>query len=89
MQVQSLGQDDPLEQGMAIHSSILAWRIPGTEKPGGLQSIQFQRVARKDKKAFLSDQCKEKEENNRMEKTRGLFMKITDTKGKVMHRWAQ
>ena len=44
MQVQSLGQDDPLEQGMAIHSSILAWRIPGTEKPGGLQSIQFQRV---------------------------------------------
>ena len=44
MQVQSLGQDDPLEQGMAIHSSILAWRIPGTEKPGGLQSMESQKV---------------------------------------------
>ena len=37
-QVQPLGQEDPLEQGMAIHSSILAWRIPWTEEPGGLQS---------------------------------------------------
>ena len=36
--VQSLGQEDPLEEGMAIHSSILAWRIPWTQKPGGLQS---------------------------------------------------
>ena len=52
-------------------------------------NAEFQRIARRDKKDFLSDQCKEKEENNRMEKTRGLFMKITDTKGKVMHRWAQ
>ena len=38
-QVQFLGWEDPLEEGMAIHSSILAWRIPWTEKPGGLQSI--------------------------------------------------
>ena len=52
-------------------------------------NAEFQRRARRDKKAFLCDQCKEIEENNRMEKTRGLFMKITDTKGKVMHRWAQ
>ena len=37
-QVQSLGQEDPLEKGMGTHSSILAWRIPWTEKPGGLQS---------------------------------------------------
>ena len=37
-QVQSLGWEDPLEKGMAIHSSILAWRIPWTEEPGGLQS---------------------------------------------------
>ena len=37
-QVQSLGQEDPLEEGMATHSSILAWKIPWTEKPGGLQS---------------------------------------------------
>ena len=37
-QVQSLGQEDPLEKGMATHSSILAWRIPWTKKPGGLQT---------------------------------------------------
>ena len=43
-QVQSLGQEDPLEEGMATHSSILAWRIPWTEVPGGLQSIASQRV---------------------------------------------
>ena len=43
-QVQSLGGEDPLEEGMATHSSILAWRIPGTEEPGGLQSIGSQRV---------------------------------------------
>ena len=44
-------------------------------------NAEFQRIARKDKKAFLSDQCKEIEENNRMGKTRGLFKKIRDTKG--------
>ena len=43
-QVQSLGGEDPLEKGMATHSSILAWRIPRTEEPGGLQSIGSQRV---------------------------------------------
>ena len=43
--------------------------------------MQFQRLARRDKKAFLSDQCKEIEENNRMEKTRYLFKKMRDTKG--------
>ena len=42
--VQSLGREDPLEEGMATHSSILAWRIPWTEEPGGLQSIGSQRV---------------------------------------------
>ena len=42
--VQSLGQEDPLEKGMAIHSSVLAWEIPRTEEPGGLQSIGSQRV---------------------------------------------
>ena len=45
-------------------------------------NAEFQRIARRDKKAFLSDQCKEIEENNRMEKTRDLFKKIRDTKGK-------
>ena len=42
--IRSLGQEDPLEKGMAIHSSILVWRIPWTEEPGELQSIQSQRV---------------------------------------------
>ena len=42
--VGSLGQEDPLEKGKATHSSILAWRIPWTEEPGGLQSMGSQRV---------------------------------------------
>ena len=44
-------------------------------------NAEFQRIARRDKKAFLSDQCKEREENNRMGKTRDLVKKIRDTKG--------
>ena len=44
-------------------------------------NAEFQRIARRDKKTFLSDQCKEIEENNRMGKTRDLFKKISDTKG--------
>ena len=44
-------------------------------------NAEFQRIARRDKKALLSDQCKETEENNRMGKTRDLFKKIRDTKG--------
>ena len=47
-------------------------------------SAEFQRIARRDKKVFLSDQCKEKEENNRMGKTRDLFKKIRDIKGTVL-----
>ena len=43
-QVQSLGQEDPLEKEMATHSSILAWKIPWTEEPGRLQSMGLQRV---------------------------------------------
>ena len=42
--VQSLCGEDPLEEGMATHSSILAWRTPWTEEPGGLQSMELQRV---------------------------------------------
>ena len=44
MQIQSLGQEDPLEKEMATRSSILAWRIPWLEEPGGLQSMGLQRV---------------------------------------------
>ena len=43
-QVQSLGWEDPLEKEMETHSSLLAWRIPWTEEPGGLQSVGLQRV---------------------------------------------
>ena len=52
-------------------------------------NAEFQRVARRDKKAFLSDQCKEIEENNRMGKTRELFKKIRDTKGTFHAKMAQ
>ena len=53
--------------------------------------MQFQRIARRDKKAFLSDQCKEIEGNNRVGKTRDLFKKIRDTNIReyFMQRWAQ
>ena len=44
MQVQSPGQEDPLEEEMATHSSVLAWKIPWTEKPGGLQSMESQEL---------------------------------------------
>ena len=44
MQVRSLGWEDSLEKGMAIHSSILAWEIPWTEEPGGLQSMESQEL---------------------------------------------
>ena len=50
-------------------------------------NAEFHRTARRDKKAFLSDQCKESEENNRMGKTRDLFKKIRDTKEYFMQRW--
>ena len=42
--IQSLSQEDPLEMGMATHSSILAWRIPWTEEPGWLKSVESQKV---------------------------------------------
>ena len=42
--VQSLGWEDPLQKGMATHSSLLAWRLPWTEEPGGLQSMRLQRA---------------------------------------------
>ena len=52
-------------------------------------NAEFQRIARRDKKAFFSDQCKEIEENNTMGKTKDLFKKIRDTKGNFMQRWAR
>ena len=61
----------------------------GEKKKYTHQNTEFQRIARRNKKAFLSDQCKEIEENNRMGKTRDFFKKIRDTKGTYMQRWAQ
>ena len=57
------------------------------KKKDTYQKAEFQRIARRDKKAFLSDQCKEIEENNRRGKTRALFKNIRDTKG-PLHGWA-
>ena len=57
--VQSLGREDPVEKEMATHSSILAWRIPWTEEPGGLQSMGSQRVRHDGATdTFLSVPCK-------------------------------
>ena len=53
-----------------------------------LVNAEFQRIARRDKKDFLTDKCKQIEENNRMGKTRDLFKKIRDTKGTFHVRWA-
>ena len=52
-------------------------------------NAEFQRIVRRDKKAFLSDQCKETEGNNRLGKTRALFKPITATKGTFHTKWAQ
>ena len=52
-------------------------------------NVEFQRIARRDTKAFFSDQCKEIEENNRMGKTRDLFKKIRDPREHFMQRWSQ
>ena len=52
-------------------------------------NAEFHRIARRDKKAFFSDQCKEIEENNRVGKTRDLFQKIRDTREHFMQRWAR
>ena len=52
-------------------------------------NAEFQRIAKRDKKAFLGDQCKEIEQNNRMGKTSNLFKKIKDTKEHFLQRWVQ
>ena len=58
-------------------------KIKGEKERYKHLNAEFQRIARRDKKAFLSDQCKEIEENNRIGKTGGLFKKIRDTKGTI------
>ena len=64
-------------------------KIKGEKERHTHLNSEFQKIARRDKKASLSDQCKEIEENNRMGKTRDLFKKIRDTKGTSMQKWVQ
>ena len=85
-------QDDPQEkemqkakwfseEGLQIAVKRREAKGKGKKERYTQLNAEFQRIARKDKKAFLSDQCKEREGNNRMGKTRDLFKKIRDTKG--------
>ena len=69
------------EEALQITEKRREVKGKGEKERYTLLNAEFQRIARKDKKAFLSDQCKEIEENNRMGKTRDLFKKIRDTKG--------
>ena len=69
------------EEGLQIAVKIREVKGKGEKERYTHLNAEFQRIARSDKKAFLSDQCKEMEENSRMGKTRDLFKKIRDTKG--------
>ena len=69
------------EEALQIHVKRKEVKSKGEKERYSHLNAEFQRIARRDKKAFLSDQCKEIEENNRMGKTRDLFKKIRDTKG--------
>ena len=59
-QVQSLGHEDPLEKGMVTHSSILAWRIPWTEEPGGLQSVGCKELDKTEQLSLFTLLCRVK-----------------------------
>ena len=69
------------EETLKIAVKIREAKSKGEKERYTHLNAEFQRIARRDKKAFLSDQCKEIDENNRMGKTRDLFKKIRDTKG--------
>ena len=72
-----------LEEALQITVKIRETKSKGEKERYIHLNAEFQRKARRNKRAFLSDQCKEIEENNRMGKTRDLFQKIRDTKGTV------
>ena len=69
------------EEGLQIAMKRREAKGKGEKERYKHLNAEFQRIARRDKKAFFSDQCKQREENNRMGKTRDLFKKIRDTKG--------
>ena len=71
------------EEALQIAVKGRDMKSKGEKKRYSHLNAEFQRIARRDKKAFLIDQCKEIEENNRMGKTRDLFKKIRDTKGNI------
>ena len=74
------------EEALQIAEKRRKAKFKGVKERYTQLNAEFQRIPRRDKKAFLSDQCKEVEENNKMEKTRDLFKKIRDTKGNFMQR---
>ena len=74
------------EEALQIAKKRREAKFKGVKERYTQLNAEFQRIARRDKKAFLSDQCKEVEENNKMGKTRDLFKKIRDTKGNFMQR---
>ena len=71
------------EEVLQIAEKIREVKDKGKKERYTHLNAEFQRIARRDKKTFLSDQCKKIEKNNRMEKTRDLFKEIRDTKGKL------
>ena len=71
------------EEGLQIAEQRREAKGKGEKERYTRLNAEFQRIARREKKAFLSDQCKETEENNRMGKTRDLFKKVRDTKGTI------
>ena len=77
------------EEALQIAVKRREAKIKGGKERYKHLNAEFQRIARRDKKAFFSDQCKEIEENSRMGKTRDLFKKIRDTKGTFHAKWAQ
>ena len=77
------------EEALQIAVKRRKAKSEGEKERYTLLNAEFQRRAKRDKKDFLSDQCKEIEENNNIGKTRDLFKNIRDTKGTFMQRWAQ
>ena len=83
-----MGQEDSLEEGMATHSSILAWRIPWTEEPGGLQSIGLQRVEEVLEKTLESPlDCKEIQPVHPEGNQSRIFIGRTDTEAETPILW--
>ena len=77
------------EEALQIAVKRREAKVKGEKKRYTHLNAEFQRIARRDKKAFLSDQCKEIEENNRLGKTRDLFKKLEIPREHFMQRWAQ